>query len=67
MARAGRTLARQTTGRTKVLGVPSNPTSVPSAPNAGITVPGTQLNPQTGQAPSSITETGRSKDYGSAI
>lgn len=62
--RGGRTLAQQTTGRTKVLGVPKNGDTL--ANGAGVSVPGKQLNPQMMKGPSSITETGRNSEYGSA-
>lgn len=67
MGRGIRTASTQTTGRTKVLGMPNNGTTLGSVPNAGVRVPGRQLNPQAGQGESSIRETGRTKDYASAI
>lgn len=65
--RAQRTNATQTTGRTRVLGVPNNGTTIPSVPRAGVAVPGAQLNPQSGKGPSTLSESARTSDYGSAI
>lgn len=66
MGKALRSNATQTTGRTKVLGVPNNGLTVPSVPRAGLSVPGTQLNPQSSQGASSLKETNRSPNYASA-